>query len=118
MQSFDEEVGHSFSDWMRHFSGEEIVEERKNPKSDAIKAISDQARSIQKKAEFYSASKMAKLSVIESDDLVTETLAQVYEAQGKYERAIQAYQKLQLKFPEKRVYFAGRIKAVEEKLKS
>ncbi len=114
---FNEFEAHSFSDWLKHYSGEE-VRTSSSPQSEAIKAISDQAKSIQKKAEFFSASKMAKLSVIESNDLVTETLAQVYEAQGKYERAIQAYEKLQLKFPEKRVYFAGRIKAVEEKLKS
>lgn len=117
-EEFNEEVEHSFSDWLKHYRGNEGVDETPHPKSEAIKAISEQAKNIQQKAEFYSASKMAKLSVIESDDLVTETLAQVYEAQGKYERAIQAYQKLQLKFPEKKVYFAGRIKAVEEKIKS
>lgn len=116
--SFNETAEHSFNDWLNHFSGTENTSEKTASKSTAIKAISEQAKQIQEKAEFFSASKMAKLSVIESDDLVTETLAKVYVAQGKFERAIQAYQKLQLKFPEKRVYFAGRIKAVEEKLKS
>lgn len=115
---FNEQEGHSFSDWIKHFSGKDELTAQANSQNEALKVISEQAKSIQKKAEFFSASKMAKLSVIESDDLVTETLAQVYEAQGKFERAIQAYEKLQLKFPEKRVYFAGRIKAVEEKLKS
>ena len=120
VRDFDEENPHSFSDWIKHYRGESDQDEERglNRDNSALKAISDQAKQIQEKAEFFSASKMAKLSVVEDDDLITETLAKVYEAQGKFERAIQAYQKLQLKYPEKRVYFAGRIKAVEEKLNS
>jgi len=68
------------------------------------------------KKEFYSAAKMARLSVQENDDLVTETLASIYADQGKYEKAIQAFKKLQLKYPEKSSYFASRIKSIEQKL--
>ena len=68
------------------------------------------------KAEFYSASKMAKLSVQEDDDLVTETLASIYADQGNFDKAIKAFEKLQLKYPEKRVYFAGRIKKIQNQL--
>lgn len=113
---FDESEGHTFSDWLSHLSGRRSKKER--AKNSGLKKIAEQVEQIQKKAEFYSASKMARLSVQESDDLVTETLANVFEAQGKHEKAIQAYQKLSLKFPEKKVYFAGRINAVEKKLKS
>ena len=70
------------------------------------------------KQEFYSASKMAKLSVQEDDDLVTETLANIYAEQGNEEKAIKAFEKLQLKYPEKKVYFAGRIKEIENQLNS
>lgn len=115
---FDEATEHSFGDWLKHFGDQAESNDLPEEKSHIIQSISDQAKSIQEKAEFFSASKMAKLSVQESDDLMTETLAKVYEAQGKYEKAIQAYEKLQLKFPEKRVYFAGRIKAANEKLKN
>ena len=125
--AFDEQQPHSFSEWLKHYSSDSDQAAGLDPQtSDAkageasarIKSISDQAKQIQEKAEFYSAAKMAKLSVTESDDLVTETLAKVFEDQGKYEKAIKAYEKLRLKFPEKSVYFAGRIKAVEKKLKS
>lgn len=128
-ESFDDTQPHSFSDWLKHFSGHKNVGpeprtadspigEASAEPNPVIQSISKQVKEIQEKAEFYSAAKMAKLSVTESDDLVTETLAKVFEDQGKFDKAIKAYEKLRLKFPEKSVYFAGRIKAVEKKLKS
>lgn len=41
--------------------------------------------------------------------LMTETLARVYLEQKKYQKAIQAYEILILKYPEKSVFFADRI---------
>ena len=61
---------------------------------------------------------MAKLSVKENDDLVTETLAKIYASQGNLEKAIKAYKKLSLKYPEKKFYFAGQIKSLEKTLYS
>ncbi len=52
-------------------------------------------------------------SVAENDELITETLAAIYFQQKNYEKAQQAYQKLSLKYPEKSVYFAARIKEIE-----
>jgi tetratricopeptide (TPR) repeat protein len=40
------------------------------------------------------------------DDLVTESLAQVMIKQGKFQRALDIYNKLQAKFPEKKSYFS------------
>jgi tetratricopeptide (TPR) repeat protein len=51
-----------------------------------------------------------------SDDLVTETLANILEMQGKLEKAIDIYHKLIWKFPQKRAYFATRIEELKEKL--
>ena len=48
------------------------------------------------------------------DNLATENLAQVLVQQGKLQRALEIYDKLILKFPEKRRYFASLI----EELKS
>jgi tetratricopeptide (TPR) repeat protein len=45
--------------------------------------------------------------------LMTETLARVYLEQKKYQRAIQAYEILILKYPEKSSYFADRISDIK-----
>ncbi|MDB5284697.1 MAG: hypothetical protein JWO06_3772 [Bacteroidota bacterium] len=42
-------------------------------------------------------------------ELITETMAKVYEMQRKYSKAIKAYETLSLKFPEKSGLFAARI---------
>ncbi len=48
------------------------------------------------------------------NDFVTETLAKIYVKQKLYKEALQAYEKLSLKFPEKNVYFAGQIEEVKK----
>ncbi len=57
---------------------------------------------------------VAEKSTTESDELITETLANIYFQQKNYEKALNAYQKLSLKYPEKSVYFATRIKEIED----
>lgn len=48
-------------------------------------------------------------------DIGTEYLAEIYVEQGKIERAISIYEKLSLKFPEKRPYFVARIEELKSK---
>lgn len=57
----------------------------------------------------YSESKKASPENEINPELVTETLAKLYEMQKKYTRAIKAYQALALKYPEKNDFFAARI---------
>ena len=47
--------------------------------------------------------------------LVTENLASIFETQGKTEKAISIYEELILKNPEKKSYFASRIKNLKKK---
>ncbi|MFP4845342.1 hypothetical protein [Winogradskyella sp. PE311] len=49
-----------------------------------------------------------------SNSLMTETLARIYLEQKNYDKAIQSYKILSLKYPEKSSFFAHQIKAVKE----
>jgi hypothetical protein len=118
--NFNDLESHSFSGWLSHYSDNnnkkplwESVEEVEKAKS-----MVDSKSNLPSKHEFYSPSKMAKLSVQDNDDLITETLANIYADQENFEKAIKSFQKLQLKYPEKKIYFAGRIKEIENQLNS
>jgi tetratricopeptide (TPR) repeat protein len=59
---------------------------------------------------------ISEQSAEETDEFMTETLAHVYVKQGYYEKAIKAFQKLSLKYPEKSVYFGRQIEEVRKLL--
>ncbi len=66
------------------------------------------------KTKLFTAEKNAKDSLLESEHLVTETLAKIYALQGNINKAIRAYEILSLKYPNKSVYFASLIKDLKK----
>lgn len=48
------------------------------------------------------------------EELITETLVNVYIKQGLYDEALKSYEKLSLKFPEKNSYFATQIEKIKK----
>lgn len=69
------------------------------------------------KAEFFNPVNMAKQSVEEDEELVTETLANLYYKQGNHRKAIRAYEKLCLLYPSKMTYFASLIQKIKTEIK-
>lgn len=68
--------------------------------------------------EFFDPIVAAKESVVDQENIVSETLAQIYIDQQHFEKAIHVYEKLSLKFPEKSTYFAGLIEKTKKELKT
>ena len=58
----------------------------------------------------------ARKSAEDPNDLVSETLAQIYTDQMLFQKAIDTFKKLSLKFPEKSTYFADQIIELEKKV--
>ena len=106
----------SFSQWINQLNPTPEPEPSKpKPSEDSLidQFIKEEPRIKVKKSGFFNPVNMAKKSVQESDEFITETLARIYAKQGNYPKAIRAYQKLSLKFPEKTTYFAALIEELK-----
>ncbi len=112
---------HSFLDWLKHASARvpevikeeikvEAIVEKKSDIDLIDKFLREEPKLPKPKVEFYNPVNMAKQSVADDITFVSETLAKIFMMQGNYIKALEAYENLRLKYPEKRLYFASQIK--------
>ncbi len=94
----------------------------KNKNNDEIfdvidKFLKDRPKIVPKRDSVLKTPVIVEKSVEERQMLMTETLANLYVKQKKYDKAIQAFRILSLKYPKKSSYFANQIKEIKQKIK-
>jgi tetratricopeptide (TPR) repeat protein len=118
---------HSFQEWLQLSRIEPIVrkkenlviietlalEEEKNKKNELIDRFIESSPKISPIRQEEVSKTYAEQSQTNNPYLMTETLARVYLEQKKYQKAIQAYEILILKYPEKSSFFADHISDIK-----
>jgi tetratricopeptide (TPR) repeat protein len=109
---------HSFYSWLTPTETISTPKENNKNSIDNLveKFITSKESSKIKRKDFFSPTNVAKLSIVETDDFITETLADIYFKQNMHDKALNAYEKLILKNPEKKPYFASQIEKIKNLL--
>ena len=95
----------------------EILDSKKREQIDLIKAFSKKEIKLATLKEIeanQNNENLASSSTSLNDEILSETLASILLQQSKKAQAIEIYEKLALKFPEKRAYFADLIEKSKE----
>ncbi len=128
--SNSDEVQHTFTDWLKAFetddnsiqtvsSESEQNNDKKTTNSDLIdKFIYSSPKKLTPPSKGDPVEDISKNSIKEHEGFITDTLAKIYIKQGYYSKAIFAYEKLILKYPEKSSYFASQIEEIKNLIKN
>jgi hypothetical protein len=121
--SFSRTEKHSFQEWLQltksnpiqrdSLENNSILEAEKQKKLALIDKFIEANPKIPPIKNNGTSSENIIKSIEEPTHLMTETLAKVYLEQKKYTKAIQAYEILILKYPEKSSFFADRINEIK-----
>ena len=120
--SSGDDISYSFTNWFDHLDrvktaepGDTFKDRRRIIDNELIDSFILNQPSIKPKVEQPEERKDISEAFVKTDDnLMSETLAKIHISQGYYSRAIHAYEKLSLKYPEKSSYFATQINKIRE----
>ena len=103
----------TFERWL--YKSQHVEKSKKERTLDDILNSIENRKTNNNKNHFFSAEETAKKSLIENEDMNTETLAEIYVKQGNYPKAVKIYEQLMLSNPEKKLFFASRINFINKK---
>ncbi len=120
---------YTFADWLDYVSErsnikEEEAQQDRHTKQNRLidKFLEEPVERIQaspsRSITQSDAKRIEEQSVSENDDILTETLASIYLKQKQFDRAVNIFKKLSLKYPEKSSYFASRIADIQKQQSS
>ncbi len=108
---------YTFTGWFDHFQSISPEKPARTQKEDLIDKFITDSPALARGHEIPPSGKdLSDASSLDSDSFMTETLARIYEKQGLLKKAIYAYEKLSLKYPEKSTYFASQINRIKSQL--
>jgi tetratricopeptide (TPR) repeat protein len=124
---FSQKEKHSFQEWLqlsrvkpierdesdKYDTASDEIDSEKQKKIDLIDQFIENNPKIPMLDKNLTISTASQEKLDDNSYLMTETLAKVYLEQKKYDRAIQAYEILILKYPEKFSFFASRISDIK-----
>ncbi|NDP25919.1 MAG: hypothetical protein GZ087_00615 [Flavobacterium sp.] len=120
---FSKDEKHSFQEWLQLSRTQPIVrdenpenkliDDEKKKKAQLIDKFIEASPKISPIKQNATSSLNTNSNKTDNSYLMTETLARVYLEQKKYQKAIQAYEILILKYPEKSSFFADRISDIK-----
>ena len=111
----DDNSEFTFENWL-YKDKPQRTSKKERSVDEILKSLEDRVK-IKNKSSFFSAEITAEKSLEEKPSMNTETLAEIYVKQGNYPKAIKIYEELMLSIPEKKLFFASRIKYINSKTK-
>ena len=107
----------SFSEWLSHYKKKKKEEEEEENDQKELKTMWQKqklAAALEEGNEEIPETvfEMAVNSISKEENLASESLAEVYVKQERYDKAIDMYKKLSLSKPQKKAYFARRIEEI------
>ncbi len=107
----------SFTEWLLHFKHSSDKQKSEAEDQKAVKTMWQKeklAAALEEENDEIPENvfEMAVNSITREEGLASESLADIYIKQGKYDKAVEMYRKLSLRNPQKNAYFARKIEEI------